>query len=77
MFVPLITNEEDIEGMKKILQQHVMTGVILVEYFPGLIQLENLIYYNKRQSMTACSVCFIFVEYCSKKAVLYKMQRVK
>ena len=27
--------------------------------------------------MTACSYCFIFVEYCSKKATLYKMQRVK
>ena len=32
---------------------------------------------NRRQSMTACSYCFIFVEYCSKKAMLYKMQRGK
>ena len=27
--------------------------------------------------MTACSYCFIFVEYCNKKAMLYKMQRGK
>ena len=25
--------------------------------------------------MTACGYCFIFVEYCSKKAMLYKIQR--
>ena len=25
--------------------------------------------------MTACGYCFIFVEYCSKKGVLYKIQR--
>ena len=27
--------------------------------------------------MTACGYCFIFVEYCSKKAMLYKIQRGK
>ena len=27
--------------------------------------------------MTACGYCFIFVEYCSKKAMLYKIQRRK
>ena len=27
--------------------------------------------------MTACGYFFIFVEYCSKKAMLYKMQRGK
>ena len=32
---------------------------------------------NKRQSMTACGYCFIFVEYCSEKAMLYKMLRGK
>ena len=25
--------------------------------------------------MTACGYCFIFVEYCSKKAMLYKIWR--
>ena len=31
---------------------------------------------NKRQPVTARSYCFI-VDYCSKKAMLYKMQRGK
>ena len=30
---------------------------------------------HKRLSITACGYCFIFVEYCSNKEMLYKIQR--
>lgn len=30
---------------------------------------------HKRLSMTACGCCFIFVEYCCNKEILYKIQR--
>ena len=36
---------------------------------------EHKIIVNKRQSVTASGYCFIFVEYCSKIAMLYKFQR--